>query len=77
MPLCSQVRQCCNSAGSRRDRRFTFAWQNQGVSQARELLDSKALKNGKVEVKVPLDSGTKPGVKGQLRFVVSAWNAET
>ncbi|UVE19317.1 hypothetical protein NVV93_08060 [Pseudomonas sp. LS44] len=56
--------------------RFTFAWQNQGVSQAREQLDAKALKNGKVEVKVPFDSGTRPGIKGQLRFVVSTWNAD-
>ena len=41
-------------------------------------VDSKTLKGGKVEVTVPLlsDSKTRPGIEGQLRFVVSAWNPD-
>ncbi|MCL2458942.1 MAG: hypothetical protein FWF31_08920 [Desulfobulbus sp.] len=41
-------------------------------------MDPKALKTGKVDVKIPLpsDGKTIPRIKGQLRFVVSAWNPD-
>lgn len=51
-----------------------YSWQNQGFSVADTELDAEKLKNGKVEVKVPFDSTTTPGLKGQVRFVISAWN---
>ena len=39
---------------------------------------AKTIRDGKVEVKIPLpsDGNTRPGIEGQLRFVVSAWNPD-
>jgi hypothetical protein len=52
---------------------------------AETVLDVKPLDGGRVEVMIPFDSHTvdeqgnskptSPGIKGQLRFVVSEWNA--
>ncbi|MBC9250490.1 hypothetical protein A9179_09415 [Pseudomonas alcaligenes] len=55
---------------------ISYAWQNQGFRLASEQLDIKKLAAGKVEVKVDFDSGTTPGIKGKLRFVVWAWNLD-
>ncbi len=35
----------------------------------------RALKSGKMELPIPFESKTTPGIRGKLRFVVSAWNA--
>jgi hypothetical protein len=51
-----------------------YSWQNQGFSVADTELDAQQLKGGRVEVKVPFDSTTTPGVRGQVRFVISSWN---
>ncbi len=56
--------------------RVTYAWQNQGKSLPDSEIDPKSLKSGKVEVAVPFDSGTTPGIRGTLRFVLSAWNTD-
>jgi hypothetical protein len=56
--------------------RMAYAWQGQSVSPADTAIDAKALKGGKVEVRIPFDGGTTPGVRGQLRFVISGWNAD-
>lgn len=56
--------------------RVTYAWQNQGSSTADTEIDPKAIKGGKIEIQVPFDSDTTPGMTGRLRFVVSAWNAD-
>lgn len=56
--------------------KIAYAWQGQSVSPADTDIDAKALKGGKVEVRIPFDSGTTPGVRGQLRFVVSGWNVD-
>ncbi|MBI5041832.1 MAG: hypothetical protein HZB57_11740 [Gammaproteobacteria bacterium] len=53
-----------------------YAWQNQGVTAAHTEIDTKSLRGGKVEVSVPFDSDTVPGIRGKLRFVVSAWNTD-
>jgi hypothetical protein len=53
-----------------------YAWQNQGSSAADTAIDARSLKAGKVDVRVPFDSATTPGIRGMLRFVVSAWNPD-
>lgn len=56
--------------------KVTYAWQGQGTSTADTEIDPKAIKGGKIEIQVPFDSGTTPGMSGRLRFVISAWNAD-
>jgi len=51
-----------------------YAWQDQSVQAADTPIDTKQLKNGKVEVAIPFDSGKSPGVSGKLRFLLSSWN---
>lgn len=53
-----------------------YGWQDQGFSQADENIDPQALKGGKVEVVIPFDSKTSPGLSGKLKLVVSAWNVD-
>jgi len=56
--------------------RVSYAWQGQGQRPADTEVDTRTLDSGSIEVQIPFDSGTTPGVKGRLRFVVSAWNSE-
>jgi hypothetical protein len=56
--------------------KVTYAWQNAGTSAANTDIDPKSIRGGKVEVRVPFDSVNTPGIRGQLRFVVSAWNPD-
>ncbi|MBM7060792.1 hypothetical protein JQX08_08720 [Pseudomonas sp. UL073] len=58
------------------DWQIRYAWQDQGVSPASEPLDPQALRNGKQVVRIPFSSGTRPGITGQLRLVLSAWNPD-
>jgi hypothetical protein len=51
-----------------------YAWESDSVSRATTPLSPKALKSGKVELLIPLDSRTTPGIRGALRFIVSEWN---
>ncbi len=53
-----------------------YSWQNKGMSAAHIAIDAKAISGGKVEVSIPFDSETTPGIEGKLRFIVSAWNVE-
>ncbi len=53
-----------------------YAWQDQGMSAADTEIDTKSLKGGKVDVRIPFDSITTPGIRGTLRFVISAWNPD-
>jgi len=53
-----------------------YAWQDKGSSIADTNIDAKSIRGGKVEVSIPFDSETTPGIKGKLRFVVSAWNSD-
>jgi hypothetical protein len=54
-----------------------YAWQGKGTNLADTSVDPRSIKAGKVEVTIPFDSETTPGMKGRLRFVVSAWNPDT
>lgn len=53
-----------------------YAWQDQGTSRANTPIDWKALKGGKIEVPITFETTTAPGIRGKLRFVVSAWNPD-
>ncbi|MGH7233078.1 MAG: esterase/lipase family protein [Nitrospiraceae bacterium] len=53
----------------------TYDWRSDNLGQVSTPLDPKALKKGKVEISIPFQSGTTPGIDGNLRFVASAWNA--
>lgn len=52
----------------------TYDWQSDNLGLASTPLNPRALKSGKVELPVPFGSETTPGIRGTLRFVVSAWN---
>lgn len=56
------------------DWQVNFSWQSQSMDKATNSLSYKTLKNGKVQLTIPFDSKTKPGIAGKLRFLVSAWN---
>lgn len=56
------------------DWQVTYDWQSDNLGQAATPLDPKALRSGKVELTIPFDSDTTPGIRGKLRFVASGWN---
>jgi hypothetical protein len=56
--------------------KVTYAWQNTGVRAAHTEIDAKSLRGGKVEVSIPFDGDSVPGITGTLRLVVSAWNPD-
>lgn len=51
-----------------------YAWQGKGATKADVPVVPTSIGDGKVEICIEFDSETTPGVKGQLRFIVSAWN---
>lgn len=53
---------------------ISFDWQSDNLGRASRPLSYTTLKSGKIEMTVAFDSQTAPGIAGQLRFVVSAWN---
>ena len=62
-----------------------YSWQDTGFSLADEKIDAKAIRGGKVEVVIPFYSKSSPeinaklstpGIRGKLRFMVSAWNPD-
>ncbi|TAL15503.1 hypothetical protein EPN96_12740 [bacterium] len=52
----------------------TFDWQSENLGRASRSLSYETLESGKLQMAVPFDSKSEPGVSGQLRFVVSSWN---
>jgi hypothetical protein len=56
------------------DWKVTFDWQSDNRGPTSQPLAPKKLKGGKVELAIPFDSETTPGIAGLLRFVVSEWN---
>jgi hypothetical protein len=52
-----------------------YDWQSDNLGKATRPLDPKELAGGKVEVLIPFDSTTRPGIRGRVRFVVGQWNA--
>ena len=51
-----------------------YDWQSDNTSGASKTLEPNALKNGKMELLIPFNSDTTPGIGGNVRFVVSSWN---
>ena len=58
--------------------KVSHSWQGTTVNLVAEEIPAHAIRDGQVEVRVPLpsDRTTCPGIEGQLRFVVSAWNPD-
>ena len=66
--------------------RVKYAWQNRGVASADEPIEVADIQDGKGQVTINFESTTTgsdgkqkptvPGIKGKLRFVLSAWNTE-
>ncbi len=52
----------------------TFDWQSNNLGGASQSLTYKTLKSGRLQMVVPFGSNNAPGIAGQLRFLVSAWN---
>ena len=52
----------------------TFDWQSKNIGRASQSLPYTILQSGKLQMAVPFGSKSAPGIAGQLRFVVSAWN---
>lgn len=50
-------------------------WQSNKVGVATSKVNYQTLENGRIEIKVPFATGSAPGIGGQLKFVISAWNA--
>jgi hypothetical protein len=53
--------------------KLKYAWQRTGMSDADTAVDAVAKKGGRIEVAIPFDSTSKPGAKGRVRLVISAW----
>jgi len=53
---------------------ISFDWQSKNLGRASQSLAYKTLKGGKLQMTVPFGGKTAPGIAGQVRFVVSAWN---
>ena len=53
---------------------ISYDWQSDNLGPASQALAYKNLVGGKIEMTVPFEAGGAPGITGQLRFVVSAWN---
>lgn len=51
-----------------------FDWQSANLGRASRQLAYQTLQHGTIEMTVPFGSQSAPGIAGQLRFVVSAWN---
>jgi hypothetical protein len=51
-----------------------YDWQSDNLGKASRPLDPKELAGGKVEVLIPFESTTRPGITGRVRFVVGHWN---
>ena len=52
----------------------SHAWQNQGVHSADHKLDGNLQNDGSLEIEVPFDSVSEPGISGRLRFLLARWN---
>lgn len=52
----------------------TFDWQSDNIGRATRPLAYETLKTGKYLMTIPFGGNRAPGIAGQLRFVVSAWN---
>lgn len=53
----------------------SFDWQSDNLGTTSQALSYKPLKDGIMKMVIPFGSRSAPGMAGQLRFMVSAWNA--
>jgi hypothetical protein len=53
-----------------------YAWQGTSVNAPDTSIDAAAMKTGKIVVNIPFNSEENPGVKGRIRFIISAWNID-
>ncbi len=53
---------------------ITFDWQSHNIGRITQPLAYETLKNGKLQMRIPFGKKSAPGIIGQVRFVVSAWN---
>jgi hypothetical protein len=53
-----------------------YDWQSDKPGLATTPLDTKALAAGRAKLSIPFDSGTTPGIRGRLTFVVTPWNRD-
>jgi hypothetical protein len=51
-----------------------YSWQSDSIGVAATEMSYRRLKEGKVQVQIPFDSGGKPGISGKVRLVIGAWN---
>ncbi len=51
-----------------------YDWQSDNLGRASTPVSAKALKKGKLELLIPFESATTPGITGTLRFIASEWN---
>lgn len=51
-------------------------WQSNKVGVTTSKVNYETIENDRIEIKVPFSTGSAPGISGELRFVVSAWNAD-
>jgi hypothetical protein len=61
------------------DWKVAYDWQSDNVGQSTTPISPKAMRGEKVEVSIPFQTGDaspprSPGIKGTLKFVISAWN---
>ena len=49
-------------------------WQSNTVGVATTKVNFDTITEDRIEINVPFSTGSAPGITGQLRFVVSAWN---
>lgn len=55
--------------------RVKYAWQKEGVSAADREVPVRPLADGRIEVAIPFGGPAAPGIAGQVRLDVSAWNS--
>jgi hypothetical protein len=52
-----------------------FAWQSLHSGPPTENVTLSRLRKGKLELLIPVETMTHPGIKGNIRLIASEWNA--
>ena len=52
----------------------SYDWQDEGCTLPATPIDAQALATGAVAVRIPFGNDANPGIKGEIRFVISGWN---
>jgi hypothetical protein len=56
--------------------KISYAWQSKNTGSADQVVEAVPLGGGKIDVRIPFVSPSTPGIRGNLRFVVQAWNED-